>query len=115
VLFCRKPGDRQDFLKYTMSDVRISSYQMSSHTAGGLANEVGLSFKKLEIEYATQKPDGSLGAPIKADFDVQAGTATTAVGAAEPPAVFRPEVQAAPPVVAAPQIKSRSRILIPRQ
>jgi len=71
-LTCRKAGkDQQEFLKVTLSNVLVSSYQ-----SGGDANDivpidkVALTFAKIETEYKPQNEKGALGAAVKAGYDV---------------------------------------------
>jgi type VI secretion system secreted protein Hcp len=74
VLTCRKAGkDQQEYLKVTLSDILVSSYQ----TAGNQVNlipmdQVSLNFAKIEVEYKEQKPDGTLGGATKAGWDLKA-------------------------------------------
>jgi type VI secretion system secreted protein Hcp len=75
VLTCRKAGkDQQEFLKVTMSDLLISSYQTSGSSHGDEVptDQVSLNFSKIEFEYKEQKPDGSLGGTTKAGYDLKA-------------------------------------------
>jgi type VI secretion system secreted protein Hcp len=70
-LTARKAGDRPlEYLKYKLTDVLVSSYQISS---GGdnPSDEVSLNFTRLEVEYRTQNPDGSLGSPVSAGWDLK--------------------------------------------
>jgi type VI secretion system secreted protein Hcp len=74
VLVCRKAGkQQQEFLKYTFSDVLVSSY----HTGGSQQNDVvpidqfSLNFGKIECEYKEQKSDGTLGGTVKMGWDVK--------------------------------------------
>ena len=72
VLTARKAGGgQQEYLKITLEDVLISSYQL-----GGSANsdvvpldQGTLNFAKLEMSYKEQKPDGSLAGEIKQKYD----------------------------------------------
>jgi type VI secretion system secreted protein Hcp len=73
VLTARKAGKEQlEFLTFSLSDVLVSAYQ-----TGGVEGEVvpgdsvSLNFAKIQVEYKPQKPDGSLGASIKAGWDVK--------------------------------------------
>lgn len=75
ILTCRKAGGSQEeFLKYTFSDVLISSY----HTAGSGHSDVipmeqiSFNYSKMEVEYKEQKADGSLGGAVKAGWDLKA-------------------------------------------
>jgi type VI secretion system secreted protein Hcp len=55
----------REFMKVTLSDVIISSYQTAG-ISGGAPTE---SFK-LNFEYTPQSPDGSMDAPVKAGYDL---------------------------------------------
>lgn len=75
VLTARKAGgDQQDYLKITLTDVLISSYQIGgSNGDGGIPiDQFSLNFAKIEFEYRPQKADGGLDAPIKAGYDLKA-------------------------------------------
>lgn len=72
VLSTRKRGARsQDFLTVRMSDVIVTSYQTGAAEGSLPVDQVSLTFSKIEFEYATQAPDGSMGAPVKAGWDVR--------------------------------------------
>ncbi len=74
VLTCRKAGkEQQEFLKYTFSDVLVSSYQTGGSGAGDIVptEQVSLNYTKMEIEYKEQKADGSLGGAVKAGWDLK--------------------------------------------
>jgi type VI secretion system secreted protein Hcp len=75
VLTCRKAGkDQQEFLKYTFSDVLVSSYQTGGSSSGDEIpmEQVSLNYAKMELEYKAQKLDGSLDGGIKAGWDLKA-------------------------------------------
>ena len=74
-LTCRKAGkEQQEFLKVTMTDLLVSSYQTggSGHADIVPLDQISLNFAKIEIEYKEQKPDGTLGGATKAGWDVKA-------------------------------------------
>jgi len=74
VLTCRKAGkDQQEFLKITLSDLLVSSYQTggSGHSDIIPTDQISLNYSKIEFEYKEQKPDGTLGGAVKAGFDVK--------------------------------------------
>jgi len=74
VLTCRKAGkDQQEYLKYTFSDVLISSYQTGGSSAGDEipTESVSLNYTKMELEYKAQKEDGTLEGGIKAGWDLK--------------------------------------------
>jgi len=70
VLTCRKAGkDQQEYLKYTFTDLLVSSYQ-----TGGSANsdvvpmdQISINFAQLEVEYKEQTKSGTLGGSTKAN------------------------------------------------
>jgi type VI secretion system secreted protein Hcp len=75
VLTCRKAGtEQQEFLKVTMSDLLVSSYQTggSGHSDIVPTDQIALNYAKIEFEYKEQKPDGTLGGAVKAGWDVKA-------------------------------------------
>ena len=74
VLTCRKAGkDQQEYLKYTFSDVLVSSFQTGGTSGGPTPTETfTLNFPKIEFEYKEQQHDGTLGGRIKAGWDVKA-------------------------------------------
>ncbi len=76
-LTARKAGKgQQEYLLYKLSDVLVSSYQTGG-TRGGEQpiDQISLNFSRVEVEYRPQKPDGSLGAAVKAGWDVKANKA----------------------------------------
>ena len=73
-LICRKAGkDQQEFLKITMTDCLVSSYQTggSGHSDILPTDQISLNFAKIEWDYKPQKADGSLDASIKAGYNVK--------------------------------------------
>ncbi len=88
VLACRKAGgEQQEYLKITLTDVLVSSYQSGGHghdVAGNSSADNGqtfgpvptdtisLNFAKITYEYKPQKPDGSLDSAVNAGWDIKA-------------------------------------------
>jgi len=75
VLTCRKAGkEQQEFLKITLSDLLISSYQTggSGHADIVPTDQISLNYAKIEIEYKEQKADGTLGGAVRAGYDLKA-------------------------------------------
>jgi type VI secretion system secreted protein Hcp len=75
VLTCRKAGGNQEeFLKYTFSDVLISSYQTGSSGGSDIVptEQISFNYAKMEVEYKEQKADGTLGGAVKAGWDLKA-------------------------------------------
>ena len=77
-LVCRKAGkEQQEFLKITLSDLLVSSYQTGGSGHGDVlpTDQISLNFAKIEYEYKEQKPDGTLGGAVKAGYDLKANKA----------------------------------------
>lgn len=75
VLTARKAGGgQQDYMKITMEDVLISSYQVGGSAHGDVVpmDQVTLNFAKLEMAYKEQKADGSLSGEVKQKYDFAA-------------------------------------------
>jgi type VI secretion system secreted protein Hcp len=78
VLTCRKAGkEQQEYLKFTFTDVLISSYQVGGpHEGVALPSaQVSFNYGKIEMEYREQKTDGTLAAPTQAGWDLKANIA----------------------------------------
>jgi len=76
ILTCRKAGkEQQEFLKWTFSDLLVSSYQTGG-SAGDVipVDSISLNFTKIEFSYKIQKPDGTLGDEFKAGYDLKKNT-----------------------------------------
>jgi type VI secretion system secreted protein Hcp len=71
----RKAGQKEgqlEYLKITLSDLLVSSYQLSDGVGHDLPSEqVSLNFAKIEFDYKEQKADGSLGGSVKAGYDIK--------------------------------------------
>ena len=73
ILTCRKAGKKQqEFMKVTMSDVLVSLFQIGGAVGVVPTDQISLNFAKIEWEYKEQKADGTLGAPVKAGWDLKA-------------------------------------------
>jgi len=75
-LTCRKAGkEQQEFYKVTFSDLLVSSYQVGGSGGSSVipVDQISLNFSKIEIEYAEQKADGTLGPYIKTGYDLKVG------------------------------------------
>ena len=74
ILTVRKAGkEQQEYYIVKLSDTLVSSYQ-SGGSEGSNAlpvDQFALNFAKIEFEYKSQKPDGSLGAPVKGGYDLK--------------------------------------------
>jgi len=74
ILTCRKAGGNQEeFLKYTFSDVLVSSYQTGGSGGADIVptEQISLNYAKMEVEYKEQKADGTLGGAVKAGWDLK--------------------------------------------
>jgi type VI secretion system secreted protein Hcp len=73
-LACRKAGkDQQEFLKVTMSDILVSSFQTGGHGGGDVipTDQISLNFAKIEVEYKEQDAAGKLLGSHKKWFDLK--------------------------------------------
>ena len=74
-LQCRKAGgesSRQFYLTYTLSDVLVSSYQAVGSSGNDVpTDQVSFNFAQIDFTYHPQNPDGSLGAPVDACWDLR--------------------------------------------
>ena len=73
-LTCRKAGkEQQEFMKVTMSDVLVSSFQTGG--SGGATvlptDQISLNFAKIEVEYKEQDATGKLMGSTKKWFDLK--------------------------------------------
>ena len=69
-------GKAQDYLVWTLSDVLVISFQTGAEDQDALPTDAfDLDFGKIEVEYKPIKADGSLGASVKAGWDVKTNKA----------------------------------------
>ncbi len=68
---------QNEFLKITLSDVTIASYEIGSSNGADArpTQQISLRAGKIEFEYRQQKPDGTLGEITKSGWDVKANKA----------------------------------------
>lgn len=65
-------GGQQEYFKVTLTDLLVSSYQLSDHSGADLPTEqISINFAKIEVDYKEQKADGSLGGSVKAGYDLK--------------------------------------------
>src|SRR5262245_36307326 len=67
ILIGMRGGDRPlQFLKYRLTDVLISSYQIAGEppSQDRPGDSVNVSFARIELDYTPQQPDGSAGPEI---------------------------------------------------
>jgi len=75
VLTCRKAGgEQQEFLKWTFTDLLVSSYQTggSSHSEIVPTDQVSLNFAAIKVDYRAQNPKGGLEGAISAGWNLKA-------------------------------------------
>ena len=73
-LTCRKAGkEQQEYLKVTLTDVLVSSYQVGGSSHGDVmpTDQFSLNFAKIEFEYKPQKQDGTLDSAMKAGYNIK--------------------------------------------
>jgi type VI secretion system secreted protein Hcp len=69
----RAAGKAADyFLKWTFSDLLISSYHTQAASGDAPVEQVSFNFAKIEVEYKEQRHDGSFGGAYKAGWDLKA-------------------------------------------
>ena len=66
-------AEQQEYLKWTFTDLLVSSFQTGGAGAGDVLpmDQISFNFAKIECEYKEQKPDGTLGGTIKAYYDMK--------------------------------------------
>ena len=76
ILTCRKAGkDQQEYLKYTFTDLLISSFQIG----GGdviPTEQVSFNYTQVQMDYKEQKADGTLGGAISTKYNVKTQSST---------------------------------------
>ena len=75
VLYGRKAGDdkRQDYLKVTLQEVMVSSWQTSASDGSGIPMlSVSFAFSKIEYVYKVQNEDQTLGDDLLTTYDLKA-------------------------------------------
>ena len=74
VLTCRKAGkDQQEFLKFTLSDLLVSSYQAKGEAGEGAVptDQISLNFAELEVEYQPHDAKGLPDGAVKVGWDLK--------------------------------------------
>jgi len=72
VLTCRKAGKGQmEFLKITLSDVTITSYEIDGSDDGLPLDQLALAFAKAETEYVPVDATGKAQPPVKTGWDLK--------------------------------------------
>lgn len=61
----------QKFLEIKLTDVLVSSYQSGGSDGNVPTDSFSLNFAKIEFTYYPMNRDGSLGAPVKAGWDIK--------------------------------------------
>jgi type VI secretion system secreted protein Hcp len=73
-LTTRNPGQGTDFLLFKMTNVTVTSVNMTASKDGARPTEsVTLGFAKVEFDYRSIKSDGSMGTEKSFKWDVSAG------------------------------------------
>src|SRR5438477_4830050 len=73
ILTCRKAGKPHEFMKVTMSDCLVSSFQTGGHVGGDVVpmDQISLNFAKIEVEYKEQDAAGKVLSTTKKFFDLR--------------------------------------------
>jgi type VI secretion system secreted protein Hcp len=74
ILTCRKGRKKQqEFMKFTMSDCLVSSFQTDGHGGGNVTptDQISLNFAKIEVEYKEHDATGKLVGSITKWFDLK--------------------------------------------
>jgi type VI secretion system secreted protein Hcp len=73
VLTCRRPGKSAvEFLKITLTDVLVASYELDGSDDEPPLDQIALSYAKLATEYTATDAAGKAQPPVKAGWDVKA-------------------------------------------
>lgn len=71
VLVCRKAGKAPlEFLKITLTDVTITSYEIDSSDEELPLDQVALAFAKVETEFVSVDPKGKAQPPVTTGWDL---------------------------------------------
>ena len=71
----RAGGQQQDFLKVTMSDVRVSNWTQHGGAEPAVPqDQVSINFSKVQIAYTGQSPTGGPGETVTAGWDAKGNT-----------------------------------------
>lgn len=74
VLTCRRAGKSPvEFLKITLSDVVVSSYELDGSDEEPPLDQIGLAYAKIETQYTPVDATGKSQPPAKAAWDLKAG------------------------------------------
>ena len=65
-------GDQQEFLKITLNDALITSYQTGGSGVDDMPiDSFSINYSKIKFEYKQQKPDGTSDASVIGSWDLQ--------------------------------------------
>lgn len=79
VLTCRKAGkQQQEYLKWTFTDLLISSFQTGGASQSDVVplDQISFNFTEAQIDYKEQKADGTLGGAITTKYNVKTQSST---------------------------------------
>jgi len=74
VLTVRKAGkDQQEYLKWTFTDLLISSYQTGGSASSDVVplDQISFNFSEAQIDYKAQNADGTLGGAVTTKYNVK--------------------------------------------
>jgi type VI secretion system secreted protein Hcp len=66
-------GKQQEYLKFKFTDLMIVSYSTGGSGGSDIKpmDTISFNYSKIEVEYAEQKADGSLGSPVTAGWNLK--------------------------------------------
>lgn len=71
----RAGGGQEEFMKITLKDAFISSYQTEGTGTDVVPTDsFSMNYAKVEFEFIPQNPDGSQGEPVRAGWDLKKNT-----------------------------------------
>jgi type VI secretion system secreted protein Hcp len=74
ILVCRKAGGQQEeFLKYTFTDLLVSSYQTGGSGGSDVIpmDQISVNFTKIEVEYKEQNNKGQVTGQVKGTWNAK--------------------------------------------
>lgn len=79
---CSRTGDKpQIFASYELSNVLVSAYSVDAGGGSVPREKISLNFEKIQFEYFPVSPDGTLGSPSIATYDLSAATMSSSASA----------------------------------
>ena len=75
ITVCRQAGDKiEPLVVYTLKDVLVSSYNVSSGSGGNPIETMSFNYCKIQWDFTEQKTDGTKSGKVSAKWDLQTNT-----------------------------------------